>query len=630
MCAAPAAKSLRSPWLTLSLPPRRLCRCGIFAAHAYDPKDLPSFRARAVALSKRLRHRGPDWSGCKMTHDAILVHERLAIVGVDTGAQPITSDDDKLVLAVNGEIYNHRALRKSLKNPGTFKTHSDCEVILHLYKEHDKDLCAMLDGMFSFVLVDTSVSPSRLIAARDPIGITTLYQGWNSQRPGTVYFASELKALHDECDKVISFPPGHVYDSATQETTHYFQPSWWNGDVDPKAVPTKPADLDELRTKLEKAVKKRLMSEVPYGVLLSGGLDSSLIAAIAARETEKVAAAQQAHLLQGKQGSAGDASGLVGFDDEAAADEVGTLTSWPRLHSFSIGLEGSPDLLAARVAAEYLGTVHHEYTFTVQEGLDAVEEVIYHLETYDVTTVRASTPMYLLSRKIKAMGVKMVLSGEGSDEIFGGYLYFYAAPTAADFHQECIRRVKNLHTADCLRANKSTMAWGLEARVPFLDKEFLETALNIDPQQKMFSKGSLQERDADGRPIMEKYIIRKAFDVGPKGERPYLPDEILWRQKEQFSDGVGYSWIDGLKDHAAQVVTDEQMASAPQRWSLDTPETKEAYFIRQIFESHFPSEAAAKTAVRWIPRADWGCASDPSGRAVQIHEAAYNGKATQA
>ncbi|BGO97484.1 asparagine synthetase [Rhodotorula toruloides] len=605
-------------------------KCGIFAAHAYDPKDLPSFRARAVALSKRLRHRGPDWSGCKMTQDAILVHERLAIVGVDTGAQPITSDDDKLVLAVNGEIYNHRALRKQLKNPGTFKTHSDCEVILHLYKEHDKDLCAMLDGMFSFVLVDTSVSPSRLIAARDPIGITTLYQGWNSQRPGTVYFASELKALHDECDKVISFPPGHVYDSATQETTRYFQPSWWNGDVDPKAVPTKPADLDELRTKLEKAVKKRLMSEVPYGVLLSGGLDSSLIAAIAARETEKVAAAQQAHQHQGKQGSAGDASGLVGVDDEAAADEVGTLTSWPRLHSFSIGLEGSPDLLAARVAAEYLGTVHHEYTFTVQEGLDAVEEVIYHLETYDVTTVRASTPMYLLSRKIKAMGVKMVLSGEGSDEIFGGYLYFYAAPTAADFHQECIRRVKNLHTADCLRANKSTMAWGLEARVPFLDKEFLETALNIDPQQKMFSKGSLQERDADGRPIMEKYIIRKAFDVGPKGERPYLPDEILWRQKEQFSDGVGYSWIDGLKDHAAQVVTDEQMASAAQRWSLDTPETKEAYFIRQIFESHFPSEAAAKTAVRWIPRADWGCASDPSGRAVQIHESAYDGKATQA
>ncbi|BGP45822.1 asparagine synthetase [Rhodotorula kratochvilovae] len=614
---------------------QRRAVCGIFAAHHYgEEKDVSAFRARAVALSKRLRHRGPDWSGCKMTDDSILVHERLAIVGVDTGAQPITSEDEKLLLAVNGEIYNHRALRKGLKNPGTFKTHSDCEVILHLYRECGIDLCSKLDGMFSFVLLDTSVTPSRMIAARDPIGITTLYQGWNSARPGTVYFASELKALHDECDEVRSFPPGHVWDSATGETTRYFQPSWWEGDVSDEAIPTKDVDFKLLRETLEKAVKKRLMSEVPYGVLLSGGLDSSLIAAIAARETEKVAQAQAAQLDQGgipKQGSAGDASGLVGVDDEAAADEVGTLTSWPRLHSFSIGLDGSPDLLAARVAAKYLGTVHHEYTFTVQEGLDAVEEVIYHLETYDVTTVRASTPMYLLSRKIKAMGVKMVLSGEGSDEIFGGYLYFHAAPTAKDFHQECIRRVKNLHTADCLRANKSTMAWGLEARVPFLDKEFLEVALNVKPEEKLFSKGSLQEKDADGRPKMEKYIIRKAFDVAPQGERPYLPDEILWRQKEQFSDGVGYSWIDGLKDHASRTISDEQMAGAAQRYPLDTPETKEAYLIRQIFESHFPSEAAAKTAVRWIPRADWGCAADPSGRAVAIHEAAYGGEdATQA
>ncbi|TNY23631.1 asparagine synthase [Rhodotorula diobovata] len=605
--------------------------CGIFAAHHYgENKDVAAFRARAVALSKRMRHRGPDWSGCKMTDDSILVHERLAIVGVDTGAQPITSEDDKLLLAVNGEIYNHRALRKQLKNPATFKTHSDCEVILHLYRECGTDLCSKLDGMFSFVLLDTSVTPSRMIAARDPIGITTLYQGWNTKRPGTVYFASELKALHDECDEVRSFPPGHVWDSATGETTRYFQPTWWDGDVKDEAVPTQSGDLTVLRETLEKAVKKRLMSEVPYGVLLSGGLDSSLIAAIAARETEKVAkaqaAAQGSQQQQQPQGSAGDSAGLVGVDDEAAADEVGTLTAWPRLHSFSIGLEGSPDLLAARVAAKYLGTVHHEYTFTVQEGLDAVEEVIYHLETYDVTTVRASTPMYLLSRKIKAMGVKMVLSGEGSDEIFGGYLYFHAAPTAKDFHQECIRRVKNLHTADCLRANKSTMAWGLEARVPFLDKEFLEVSLNVKPEDKMFSKGSLQEKDADGRPKMEKYIIRKAFDVGPLGERPYLPDEILWRQKEQFSDGVGYSWIDGLKDHAAAVVSDEQLATAAQRYPLDTPETKEAYLIRQVFESHFPTESAAKTAVRWIPRADWGCAADPSGRAVAIHEAAYNGE----
>ncbi|CEQ43032.1 SPOSA6832_04926, partial [Sporobolomyces salmonicolor] len=598
--------------------------------HAYGAKDLPAFRARAVALSKRMRHRGPDWSGCKVTDDSILVHERLAIVGVDTGAQPITSEDEKLVLAVNGEIYNHRALRKSLKDSSAkFKTHSDCEVILHLYKEHDTGLCKMLDGMFSFVLLDTSVTPSRMIAARDPIGITTLYQGWSSKRPGTVYFASELKALHDECDNVISFPPGHFYDSATGKTERYFDPKWWNGDVDPQAIPTQEVDYDVLRETLEKAVKKRLMSEVPYGVLLSGGLDSSLIAAIAARETDKVALAQSRQRdATVKQGSAGDSAGLVGMDDEAAADEVGTLTAWPRLHSFSIGLEGSPDLLAARVAADYLGTVHHEYTFTVEEGLDAVEDVIYHLETYDVTTVRASTPMYLLSRKIKAMGVKMVLSGEGSDEIFGGksYLYFHAAPTAADFHQELIRRTKNLHTADCLRANKSTMAWGLEARVPFLDKEFLEVSLGIKPEQKMFSKGTLEQKDQDGRPIMEKYVLRKAFDVAPKGERAYLPDEILWRQKEQFSDGVGYSWIDGLKDHAAKTISDEQMASAAERWALDTPETKEAYLIRQIFEGHFPSEAAAKTAVRWIPRADWGCAADPSGRAVAIHEAAYDEK----
>ncbi|GAA5990196.1 hypothetical protein JCM5350_001080 [Sporobolomyces pararoseus] len=600
--------------------------CGIFAAHAYDSKDLPAFRARAVALSKRLRHRGPDWSGCKMSEDSILVHERLAIVGVDTGAQPITSNDEKLLLAVNGEIYNHRALRKSLKDQNAkFKTHSDCEVILHLYKEHGTGLCNLLDGMFSFVLIDTSVTPSRMIAARDPIGITTLYQGWNSSRPGTVYFASELKALHDECDKVISFPPGHFYDSATQETTRYFNPSWWSGDEDPKAIPTKEVDYKVLRESLEKAVKKRLMSEVPYGVLLSGGLDSSLIAAIAARETEKVALAQQRASSAGRKHSTSSQSkdGLVGFDADASPDEVDTLTSWPRLHSFSIGLEGSPDLLAARVAADYLGTVHHEYTFTVEEGLDAVEEVIYHLETYDVTTVRASTPMYLLSRKIKAMGVKMVLSGEGSDEIFGGYLYFHAAPTATDFHQECIKRVKNLHTADCLRANKSTMAWGLEARVPFLDKEFLQVALDIKPEQKVFSKGSLQEKDKDGRPVMEKYVLRKAFDVAPQGERPYLPDEILWRQKEQFSDGVGYSWIDGLKDYAARSISDEQMSKAAERWALDTPETKEAYLIRQLFEGHFPSEAAAKTAVRWIPRADWGCAADPSGRAVAIHESAY-------
>ncbi len=542
----------------------------------------------------------------------------------------MVSTDGKLALAVNGEIYNHKALRKGLADKNAvFKTHSDCEVIMHLYKEHDTKLCAMLDGMFSFVLVDDSVSPSRMIAARDPIGITTLYQGWNSAKPDAVYFASELKALHDECDKIISFPPGHVYDSATKETTRYFQPTWWDGDVKPDAIPTKPVDFTVIRETLEKAVRKRLMAEVPYGVLLSGGLDSSLIAAIAARETDKVAYAQAKGVRASRSGSVGstsstnpDATVGVDPDQEGTEAEASSLTAWPRLHSFSIGLENSPDLLAARVAAEYLGTVHHEYTFTVEEGLDAIPEVIYHLETYDVTTVRASTPMYLLSRKIKAMGVKMVLSGEGSDEIFGGYLYFHAAPSPADFHQECIKRTKNLHTADCLRANKSTMAWGLEARVPFLDKEFLEASLSVRPEDKTFSKGSLEQKDQDGRPIMEKYILRKAFDLSPDG-RPYLPDSILWRQKEQFSDGVGYSWIDGLKAHAEAVVSDEQLAKAAERYPTDTPETKEAYYIRETFEGHFPSQTAADTAVRWIPRADWGCAADPSGRAVAIHESAY-------
>ncbi|KAG8732898.1 asparagine synthetase [Ceratobasidium sp. 423] len=475
--------------------------------------------------------------------------------------------------------------------------------------------------MFSFVLLDESVTPTRIIAARDPIGITTLYQGRSSKTPGAVYFASELKALVDECDDIISFPPGHVYDGKTDTIERYFKPTWWNGDSETEgSIPTNKADLDLIRTRLEDAVRKRLMSEVPYGVLLSGGLDSSLIAAIAARETEKVALAQ----LEARRRRVEAMSGTATPKD-LLVDEAATLASWPQLHSFSIGLPNSPDLLAARKAAAFLGTVHHEYTFTVQEGLDAIPEVIYHLETYDVTTVRASTPMYLLSRKIKAMGVKMVLSGEGSDEIFGGefcYLYFHAAPTPGAFHQECVKRVKNLHTADCLRANKSTMAWGLEARVPFLDKAFLEAAMNIDPKDKTFTKGSETEVDADGKPKMEKYILRKAFDCSPDG-KPYLPKSILWRQKEQFSDGVGYSWIDGIKDHAAAVVTDEAFANRHNEFPEDTPDTKEGYFIREVFQGLFPSKAAASTAVRWIPRGDWGCTSDPSGRSVSIHNAAY-------
>jgi asparagine synthase (glutamine-hydrolysing) len=504
------------------------------------------------------------------------------------------------------------ALRHTVGPDVTFNTHSDCEVIIPLYRMHDKELCNVLDGMFSFILLDESASPSRIIAARDPIGITTLYQGWSSKYPGAVFFSSELKALVEECDKIISFPPGHVYDSKDDSTTRYYHPTWWSGDVEGPngTIPSQSADLTLIRETLEASVRKRLMSEVPYGVLLSGGLDSSLIAAIAARETEKVAQAMQKAVH--------DSSVPNSINEDA------TLASWPQLHSFSIGLENSPDLLAARNAANYLETVHHEYVFTVQEGLDAIPEVIHHLETYDVTTVRASTPMYLLSRKIKAMGVKMVLSGEGSDEIFGGYLYFHAAPDTSSFHQECVRRVKNLHTADCLRANKSTMAWGLEARVPFLDKAFLEVSMNVDPTDKVFSKGAGQKVDEDGCPKMEKYILRKAFDCSPDG-KPYLPKTILWRQKEQFSDGVGYSWIDGMKNHANEVVSDESFAKRGERWSFDVPDTKEAYLIRDIFDGLFPSETAAKTAVRWIPRGDWGCAADPSGRSVKIHNAAYEG-----
>ncbi|KAG9305655.1 hypothetical protein G9A89_022577 [Geosiphon pyriformis] len=565
--------------------------CGIFAVYNYKG-DINAYRRRVLLLSKKLRHRGPDWSGCKVFGNSILCHERLAIVGVDSGAQPLTNDDESIILTVNGEIYNHKILEK-LVPEAHFKTHSDCEVILHLYEKIDVDVVNQLDGMFSFVLLDTK--KNRVIAARDPIGITTLYQGWSSASPGTVYFSSELKALNEECDKIIAFPPGHIYDSETGKTTRYYQPSWWDADK----IPKNPINYKLLRESLEKAVRKRLMSEVPYGVLLSGGLDSSLIASIAARESLKL--------------TAGSANAIADNNDDGVDINESGPASWPQLHSFSVGLPGAPDLVAARRAANFLKTRHHEYTFTIQEGLDAVQDIIYHLETYDVTTIRASTPMYLLSRKIKAMGVKMVLSGEGSDEILGGYLYFHAAPNAAEFHKETVSRVKNLHTADCLRANKSTMAWGLEARVPFLDKNFLDVAMSIDPEEKLFKPGR-----------MEKYILRKAFDVSTTDDpRPYLPEDILWRQKEQFSDGVGYSWIDSLKDAAEAHVTNQQFAEATKRWPRDTPTTKEAYWYREQFESWFPQEACTTSVVRWIPRSDWGCPEDPSGRAQAVHQAAY-------
>ncbi|KAL7897590.1 hypothetical protein HDV64DRAFT_279637 [Trichoderma sp. TUCIM 5745] len=565
--------------------------------------DVQKFKPTALKLAKAIRHRGPDWSGSVISHNTILCHERLSIVGVESGAQPLTNADDTIILAVNGEIYNHRQIRKHLKEPYHFKTQSDCEVIIPLYMEHDIDAPNSLDGMFSFVLYDKK--QDRTIAARDPIGVTTLYQGWSWKEPGAVYFASELKCLSPVCDKIIAFPPGHVYDSKTNETTRYFKPTWW----DPTNVPSTPVDYKTLRTSLEKAVRKRLMAEVPYGVLLSGGLDSSLVASIAQREMLRLKkkADESNGTATPAEADVDHGEGLVGVDDD---DNLSTVTYLPQLNSFSIGLPGSPDNEAALKVAKFLGTKHHVMTFTIEDGLNALSDVIYHLETYDVTTIRASTPMFLLSRKIKAMGIKMVLSGEGSDEIFGGYLYFHAAPDKKAFHEETVRRIKNLHLADCLRANKSTSAWGLEARVPFLDKKFIETAMSIDPQDKMITKDR-----------MEKYILRKAFDTSDEpGTAPYLPDSILWRQKEQFSDGVGYGWIDALKDNAELHVTDEMMKNPRAEWGTDIPDTKEAYWYRLMFDEHFPPRCAS-TVERWTPT--WSKQTDPSGRAISTHNAKY-------
>lgn len=567
--------------------------CGIFAAFRHP--EVQAYKPKALQLSKRIRHRGPDWSGNVVQNSTILVHERLAIVGLDSGAQPITSEDGNFSLAVNGEIYNHIQLREQFPDY-KYKTLSDCEPIIPLFEKYDVDAPKYLDGMFAWCLYDAK--NDRIIAARDPIGITTLYMGRSSASPKTVWFSSELKCLTDDCDEIVAFPPGHVYDSETDKLTRYFTPDW----LDETRIPTTPVDLKAIRESLEKAVRKRLMAEVPYGVLLSGGLDSSLIASIAARETEKA----NTELDAAKYDE--DTKHLAGVDDQGHLHAAG----WSRLHSFAIGLPNAPDLQAARKVAKFIGSIHHEHTFTLQEGLDALDDVIYHLETYDVTTIRASTPMFLLSRKIKAQGVKMVLSGEGSDEIFGGYLYFAQAPSAAEFHTESVKRVKNLHLADCLRANKSTMAWGLEARVPFLDKEFLQLCMNIDPNDKMI-------KPAEGK--IEKYILRKAFDTTDEPDvKPYLPEEILWRQKEQFSDGVGYSWIDGLKDAAENAISDEQFAQPKSEWGDDIPTTKEAYWYRLKFDALFPQKTAASTVMRWIPKADWGCAEDPSGRYAKIHE----------
>lgn len=600
--------------------------CGIFAVLNYDGDDIKFFRQKALNHSKRIRHRGPDWSGCVISGNHVFCHERLAIIGVDSGAQPIVNEDQSLILTVNGEIYNYKNLKTRLLNECHFNTYSDCEVIMHLYyilKNDDNindqekySFVKQLDGIFSFVLYDSN--EDRFFVARDAIGVTTLYYGFNSSSETndnqnmcqrTLYFASEMKCLNDLCDTILSFPPGYIYDSK-HGFIQWYKPIWFNEAI----IPNNKIDYELIRKKLTKAVKKRLMSEVPYGVLLSGGLDSSIIASIASRETRKMLKQELVKKDDSFKLSFISSNNHINNDNssDSSSDEQ-TETYWPRLHSFSIGLLGSPDLKAAREVGQFLKTVHHEYTFTVQEGLDAISDVIYHLETYDVTTVRASTPMYLLSRKIKANSVKMVLSGEGSDEIFGGYLYFHSAPNEKAFQEETVKRVKNLHTSDCLRANKSTMAWGLEARFPFLDLDFLDLVMTLNVQEKMCSKDRI-----------EKYILRKAFDTSDDPDKdPYLPDKILWRQKEQFSDGVGYSWIDSLKAEADHRISDLQFKERFDRWPQDTPTTKEAYLYREIFEMHFPQKACIKSVVRWVPRTDWGCSMDPSGRAQKSHQQAY-------
>jgi len=556
--------------------------CSIFGMFDLQPgDDLAALRRQALELSQRQRHRGPDWSGVFVDDGAILVHERLAIVDPASGAQPLRSRDGTLALAVNGEIYNHRELRAA--SDYDFTTGSDCEVINALYRAGDaadsisadsiSDFVDKLNGIFAFALWDGAAK--RYLIARDPIGVCPLY--WGHDREGRLCVASEMKALVGVCADVAPFPPGHVYDSVSGELRRYYHKPWRDYDHTRGQQVSKAA----LHDAFEQAVHRQLMTDVPYGVLLSGGLDSSLVAACAAR-----------------------------FARERVEDDDRSEAWWPRLHSFAIGLEGSPDLAAAQVAADALGTVHHGFVYTFAEGLDALPEVIRHIETYDVTTIRAATPMYLLARRIKAMGVKMVLSGEGSDEIFGGYLYFHKAPSAEAFHEETVRKLDALHSYDCLRANKAMMAWGVEARVPFLDLEFIDVAMGMDAKYKMAGNGKI-----------EKAVLREAFEGA-------LPDAILWRQKEQFSDGVGYGWIDGLKAHAEQQVSDREFAAAAARYPFNTPATKEAYFYRRIFEQHFPGEACAATvpggksiacsspaALAWDPA--FAGAADPSGRAVR-------------
>ena len=561
--------------------------CGIAAILGIS-EPTPQLRQQALLMSKKIRHRGPDWSGIYMGGSAILAHERLSIVDPESGRQPLFSPDGKQVLAVNGEIYNHQDLRRRFAGRYQFQTGSDCEVVLALYGSiaHDlshRQICRMLEelnGIFAFVLYDEA--RGEFLIARDPIGVIPLYIGYDSD--GKVLVASELKALEGQCERYEPFLPGHYYWSREPGMRRYYQRDW----MDYQAVKDNGASAADIRAGLTDAVRRQLMSDVPYGVLLSGGLDSSVISAIACR-----------------------------YSEMRIEDESRTKAYWPRLHSFAVGLKGAPDLAKARLVADHIGTVHHEINYTIEEGLDAIRDVIYYIETYDVTTVRASTPMYLLARVIKSMGIKMVLSGEGADEIFGGYLYFHKAPSAEAFHEETVRKLSKLHQYDCLRANKSLSAWGVEGRVPFLDKEFLDIAMRTNPAAKM----------CQGKTV-EKRIVREAF-------ADMLPQEVAWRQKEQFSDGVGYSWIDTLKAVTSAAVSDKQMAHAAERFPVNPPRNKEEYYYRSIFAEHFPSESAARSvpseasvACSTAIALEWDAAfkgmNDPSGRAVSgVHEQAY-------
>ncbi len=553
--------------------------CGIVALFDLQQPG-ESLRKKVLKMSKRIRHRGPDWSGIYVSDQAILSHERLSIVDPASGSQPFVSEDGNLILAVNGEIYNHRAIRKKYKDTYNFQTGSDCEVIMALYRDKGVEFLDELSGIYAFALYDKE--KDLYLMARDPMGVIPLYWGYDTD--GTRYCASELKALEGFCETYERFPPGYLYCNKESELRKWYERDWYEYE----AVKFNKASVQDVHDALDEAVESQLMCDVPYGVLLSGGLDSSVISALAKRHAAR------------------------------RVESDGEQDAWyPQLHSFAIGLEGSPDLENSRKVADFIGTIHHELTYTIQEGLDAVRDVIYNIETYDVTTVRAATPMYLLARYIKSMGIKMVLSGEGADEIFGGYLYFHKAPDAQSLHEETVRKVSRLHLYDCLRANKSLAAWGVEGRVPFLHKEFMDVAMSINPEAKMCGEGR-----------MEKHIVREAFEA-------LLPDEVAWRQKEQFSDGVGYSWIDTLRAQAEEMISDEMLANASEVFPINPPLNKEEYVYRTIFQEHFPSESAART-VPSVPSV--ACSSnealawdkkfkemnEPSGRAVGgVHESAY-------